>query len=110
MIGLDTSVVVRYLVGTPVAQALRATRLIEHIQRAGHASRVRLQRVLDAPRHRGDGRLVEDAIDTMHCSGNLAGIADVSRHELKVISNGGQVATAAGGEVIQDAHAVAPTH
>ena len=29
MIGLDTSVVVRYLVGTPVAQALRATRLID---------------------------------------------------------------------------------
>ena len=29
MIGLDTSVVVRYLVGTPVAQAKRAARLID---------------------------------------------------------------------------------
>ena len=29
MIGLDTSVIVRYLVGTPVAQARRATRLID---------------------------------------------------------------------------------
>ncbi|HEV8697454.1 MAG TPA: PIN domain-containing protein [Candidatus Limnocylindrales bacterium] len=29
MIGLDTSVVVRYLVGTPAAQARRAARLIE---------------------------------------------------------------------------------
>lgn len=29
MIGLDTSVIVRYLVGTPVPQARRATRLID---------------------------------------------------------------------------------
>ena len=31
MIGVDTSVIVRYLVGTPVAQARRAAALVDHI-------------------------------------------------------------------------------
>lgn len=35
MISVDTSVVVRYLVGTPVAQAVRAARLIDGDQQIG---------------------------------------------------------------------------
>ena len=68
------------------------------------------KRPLDAQRHGGQGRLVEDAIDAFDRCGDGRGVEDVALEELDAVAEAVQVREPARAEVVEDADAIAAGH
>ena len=66
-------------------------------------------RIVDRARHRAQRRLVEDALDARDRAPHVVRVAQVALDQLEPVE-AGQVLAPAGGEVVEDAHAVAAAH
>ena len=80
---------------------------VQHVDRARAAGRVAVQRAVDAPLDRGQGRLVENAIDARDRAIDRSGIDDVALDEFDGVAEAAQIGQIAGAEVIEHADAVA---
>ena len=51
-------------------------------ERAGHTSGICVERPFDAPRHRGDRRLMKNTIHALHGTSDLVGVVEIGLDEL----------------------------
>ena len=77
------------------------------MDRARAAGGVAVQWPVDTPLDRGQGSLVEDAVNPLRRPVNGGGVDDIALDQFDLVAKGGQVRQIAGTEVIEHADAVA---